>query len=107
MTFRPYDHPATEYDAHGHRECRICGFPVTGIGQTLRHRGEAIRPTVPAREDAPAFRDAYTVVEAALGEVFAPGTSDADRARVAVEALYRAGALQCRRARWKRPLTTA
>lgn len=104
---RPYDHPALEHVYDGHRECRVCGAPVTGIGQTLRHYGEAVRPNLPNREDAAAFREAFEIVEKAFSEMLAANTTDADLARVAVESLYEAGALHCRRRQWRRPLRAA
>jgi hypothetical protein len=103
---RTYKHPARTFGP-GDRECWVCGDRVTGAGGTLRHWGEAFRPTAPASEDLPAFRDALAVVQSALEEMLTEHVTDADRARAATEALYLAGALRTGRSRWKRPTLRA
>lgn len=94
------DHPArldTAPDATT-PVCGICGHPVIGTGTELRHAGEARRPQfLPARADVPAVHRAQVVAERALaGLVWAPTTTDADRAAAVVEALYAAGLITSR-----------
>lgn len=91
---KPYDHKAVMWiDEDGLHECRICGASIIGVGQTLRHINEAIRP----RDITPADRDVvaeFTEVGArALEQMWTDRCSDLDRARVVVEALYEVGAL--------------
>lgn len=95
-----FDHPAKQLTA-GDTDaglCSVCGRPVVGGRQDLRHVGEARRPTViPARADVPAVRRAELLAAAALeGLIWTPHITDADRAAAVVEALYSAGLIASR-----------
>lgn len=90
-----WDHPAkllTDADRAG-RVCSVCGGPVDGGRQDLRHAGEALaRPVLPARADVAAVARAALVAERALTALmWTPHLSDADRARAIVDALYAQG----------------
>lgn len=92
----------------GVRRCRVCGERTTGIGATLRHWGEAVRPTVPDRIDIAALNRAVRVAVAAQQRLIgAVGSDEEDTARVIVEALYASGALRTGRAAWRRPARAA
>lgn len=78
--------------------CSVCGRPVIGGGDQLRHVGEARRRRLaPARGDVASVRRAEVLAERALRElVWTPHTSDADRAAAIVERLYEAGLISSR-----------
>lgn len=97
---KPYDHQAVEWiNEDGHRECRICPTPITGWGDTLRHVNEAVRPAAINPDDKAAV-DTFTDLGArALEAMWTDRVTDRDRARVVVEELLRAGALNTRAAR--------
>lgn len=100
----PYSHLAVEWvnDLTGQRECRRCPRPITGIGDTLRHADEAIRPETIDPKDVTVVREFMHTVTQALSDMWTDRCSDEDRARVAVQALYRAGALNTKRRRRSR-----
>lgn len=91
------------------RECSVCTRPVIGFGPTLRHAGEAFRPTAPTLADSKAFHLAERLAVNALEELPAPSAdiTDRDRARAVVEKLYAAGLLDTRRRRRTRPRAAA
>ncbi|MEV8636876.1 hypothetical protein AB0395_35060 [Streptosporangium sp. NPDC051023] len=99
---KPYSHVAVPWvnDSTGLLECRVCPRPVIGHGPTFRHFDEAVRQRATDPTMADAVEDAVLVVTRALEEMWTDRVSDADRARVAIEALHDVGALQVRR-RWK------
>jgi hypothetical protein len=94
---KPYDHQAIEWHEDGQRECRRCGTPITGWGPALRHRGEAVRPAVIPPADKAAVHELTELGARALADMWTDRCTDTDRARVIVEAFYRAGALNTRR----------
>lgn len=86
------------------RQCGSCGVPTTGYGQTLRHVGEGVRPTLPLRTDVASFLDAVRLALLAQDRLIGViDTTPEDIARVIVEELYEAGALRTGRSAWKRP----
>ncbi|MEU8272629.1 hypothetical protein AB0B89_36455, partial [Sphaerisporangium sp. NPDC049002] len=100
---QPYTHAAREWPNpdSGRIECRVCGEPLTGYGDTLRHQGEVFRPTVPATADAAAFDAAWNEASRALEDMLTDRVNDRDRARAVVERLYACGALRPRRSQWR------
>lgn len=87
-------HAAIETVEDGRRECRVCGTRVAGGGASLRHEGELLRPTPPARRrHAPAFTLALERVHSVLTHL-PQEADDRDRARAVVEALYLTGMLR-------------
>jgi hypothetical protein len=91
-------HAPVEFLNEDKRECRICGRELVGFGKDLRHAGEAIRVVTPDPADADVFARAIQVGEAALDRFLPSEATDADRARLVVEAIYQDGLLRRRRA---------
>lgn len=102
---RPYKHPARQLtgDDRERGVCTICDRPVaTTLGGRLRHLGEARPPLVTDPADAAVIAALAELVHAALGQLGADAT-DHDRARVAAETAWLAGAVRTRRAAWRPP----
>lgn len=78
--------------------CSICDTPVHRVGGQLVHAGETRRPRIlPAVADRPVYARAELLAERALAAMpWTPHTTDADRARVIVEALYAEGLISAR-----------
>jgi hypothetical protein len=95
-------HAAVEFINGDRRECRVCGRTVVGFGPDLRHAGEGIRVITPAPADAATFARAIEVSEAAMERLWSAQTTDTDRVRTIVEAIYEEGLLR-RRPASKRP----
>lgn len=88
-------HAAIDWVEDGRRECRVCGESVTGSGAVLRHVGETFLSTPPDRRHTEGFATSLQRVRSALARL-PDDASDDERARAAVEALYRTGMLRQR-----------
>jgi len=81
------------------RECAVCGLPVTGADNDLRHLGEERRvEVIPSPSDVPTFTEAERAGHAAL-QSLSERASDAERSRAVIEALYANGMLRQARKR--------
>lgn len=98
---QPYSHPPAPWiNEDGQLECRSCPRPLVGGGSSpLRHADEIIEPMRLDPAEAKAVRSAMEVIERALAEMWTDRCTDADRARVAAEALHRHGMVATRRPR--------
>jgi len=89
------------------RECAVCGRPVTGADNDLRHLGEerAIE-VIPSPAAEPAFTAAVQTGATALRRL-SERASDDERSRAVIEALLRDGLIAAnarqRKAAAKRP----
>jgi hypothetical protein len=95
---KPYDHQAVEWrNEDGYRECLRCPTPITGIGPTLRHVNEAVRPAAIDPADRAAVDACVELGTQALADMWTNRVTDRDRARVVVERLHAAGRLDTSR----------
>lgn len=95
---KPYDHQAVEWrNEDGYRECLKCPTLITGIGPTLRHIDEAVRPADIDPADRDAIDACINLGAQALQDMWTDRVTDLDRARVVVERLHAAGRLNTRR----------
>lgn len=84
-------HAAIPWEEDGHRECRVCGRPITPAGVfPVLHSGEQYTPTPPLRDDAPGFAAALKAARAAMTHL-PEEADDTDKLRAVVEAIYQAG----------------
>lgn len=95
---KPYDHQVVRWrNEDGYWECRKCPTPITGVGPTLRHVGEAVRPADIDPADRPGIDACVELGAKALEDMWTDRVTDLDRARVIVERLHAAGRLNTRR----------
>jgi hypothetical protein len=107
---RPYDHPARQLtaDARALGVCSVCPRPVAvGLDGRLRHEGEAVPRLVTDPEDAATVTALAELILASFEKLPPWEVTDADRARVAAEELFLAGAARRRRAAWRPPFRRA
>lgn len=104
---RPYEHPARQLteDSLAAGVCSVCMDPVAvGLDGRLRHTGrEARAQLVTDAGNAEVINALTERICAALDQLQGDDVTNRDRARLAAETVWLAGAARTRRAAWRPP----
>ncbi|MBO2461748.1 hypothetical protein [Actinomadura violacea] len=100
---RPFNHPARQLtdDSRTDGVCSICQQPVNWSFNRLRHTAEAFPADLPPVTESEAFHALVHVIRDALDDLPPWEVTDDDRARIAAQRIFEAGAARTRRSSWR------